>query len=95
MPSSDIVCENLLGVGCLGVRDIGRDHRHFQTMPPDDRDQLRQILPHSLRLDVAALAYRDVDAVEADLGGARRQRVALQKLQVFREDQYFLFLSRA
>ena len=47
----------------------------------------RKILPDALRLDVASLAHREIDAVEAEFGGGRGQFLARQKLQVLGEDR--------
>ena len=79
--------DDVLREGSLGIGDIGGDHGDFQAMPPDGGDQPRKLLPDALRLDVAALANRKIEAVEADFRGAFGEFVALQEVQVLGENR--------
>ena len=56
--------------------------------------QFRQILADALGLHVAALAYRNVNAVEADLRRAGSQRIALQELQMFGKNRHLELAGR-
>jgi len=80
--------ENVFGVRRPGVGDIGSEHRDFQAVRANRSYQLRQVLPHPVRLHVAALANCKIDSIEADFGCAIGQRFALQESQVLGEDRH-------
>ena len=69
-----------------GIDDAGGHHGHFKAAFSQQRDERRQIGGRCAGLDVAALANRDVHAIEAGLQRRGGQRFAAQELQMLRED---------
>src|SRR5260370_6242751 len=76
--------EDVLRERSLGVDDVGGQHGDFEAVLSNRRDELGKILAHTLGLDVPALAHGEVDAIEADVGGAEGEGVTLQKLELLR-----------
>src|ERR1700694_3150652 len=70
--------EDILGMGGVGIHNVGSQHRDFQAVAPNNRSQIGKILAYALRLHMAAFADSEVNPVEADLGRARSQRFAAQ-----------------
>src|SRR5438270_8281938 len=75
--------EDILDVRSLGVDDIGGNHGHFEAVPADDRNDVRQSPPNAIGLDMTALANGEINSVEADLGGGFSEIFTLKKLKMF------------
>src|SRR6266851_2010836 len=53
--------EDVLRIGALDVDNVGGEHRDFQVMLANNRDQPGKVLPHAVRLDVASLSHGEID----------------------------------
>src|SRR5205085_5364491 len=80
--------ENVFCIRSIGVHDIRRNHRDFQTMLAKNCNERRKILLHAVGRDMPAFAYCKIHAIESDLSRALRQLLSMQKQQVLREDGY-------
>jgi hypothetical protein len=87
MPSLGGGFENIFGKRSLRVGDTGGDHGHLEPALSQDRDQRRQVPGDRGRLDVAALAESDIDAVESDACGGYGQFFVPHEFEVLGEDR--------